>query len=236
MKLYDYGCGQEAKYQLKNGKWCCFKSQNSCPMIRKKLAIAQSKVTVPRGMSGKRHTEEARKAISKAQKENPSRGMLGKRHTEETNRKNSNSQKENPARGMLGKWHTKKARKAMSKGCKLAWLAPGYQRKQKEGRERKPNKPVQFLMELLNRLYPNDWKYVGDYQFFLGGKNPDFMNVNGKKKLIELFGDYWHRNDDPQDRIDHFKQYGFDILVIWERELKDMSMATFKINRFMRRI
>jgi len=23
MKLCDYGCGQEAKYQFKNGKWCC---------------------------------------------------------------------------------------------------------------------------------------------------------------------------------------------------------------------
>ena len=31
MKLCDYGCGQEAKHQLKNGKWCCSKSVNSCP-------------------------------------------------------------------------------------------------------------------------------------------------------------------------------------------------------------
>jgi len=31
MKLCEYGCGQEAKYQLKNGKWCCSKSSNSCP-------------------------------------------------------------------------------------------------------------------------------------------------------------------------------------------------------------
>jgi len=36
--LCDYGCGQEAKYQLKNGKWCCSKSQNSCPKIKNKLS------------------------------------------------------------------------------------------------------------------------------------------------------------------------------------------------------
>lgn len=34
--LCDYGCGQEASYQLKNGKWCCCKRPNSCPVIRKK--------------------------------------------------------------------------------------------------------------------------------------------------------------------------------------------------------
>jgi len=36
MDLCEYGCGQEAKYQLKNGKWCCSKSQNSCARMRKK--------------------------------------------------------------------------------------------------------------------------------------------------------------------------------------------------------
>ena len=37
MKLCEYGCGQEAKYQFKNGKWCCSKSYNSCPFQRKKI-------------------------------------------------------------------------------------------------------------------------------------------------------------------------------------------------------
>jgi len=36
MILCDYGCGQKAKYQFKNGKWCCSKSSNQClKMIRK---------------------------------------------------------------------------------------------------------------------------------------------------------------------------------------------------------
>ena len=36
MKVCDYGCGQEAKYQLKSGKWCCSESYKKCPeMIRK---------------------------------------------------------------------------------------------------------------------------------------------------------------------------------------------------------
>ena len=34
--LCEYGCGNEAKYQLKNGRNICCKSPNSCPVIRKK--------------------------------------------------------------------------------------------------------------------------------------------------------------------------------------------------------
>ena len=40
--ICEYGCGQEAKYQLKNGKWCCSKSQNSCPSLKKKFSKAQA--------------------------------------------------------------------------------------------------------------------------------------------------------------------------------------------------
>ena len=36
MKLCDYGCGNEAHFQLKNGKWCCSKHYTSCPCLRKK--------------------------------------------------------------------------------------------------------------------------------------------------------------------------------------------------------
>jgi hypothetical protein len=31
--ICNYGCGQEAKYQFKNGKWCCSKNHKSCPAI-----------------------------------------------------------------------------------------------------------------------------------------------------------------------------------------------------------
>ena len=34
MNLCNYGCGLEAKHQLKNGKWCCSKTTNSCIEVR----------------------------------------------------------------------------------------------------------------------------------------------------------------------------------------------------------
>ncbi len=76
------------------------------------------------------------------------------------------------------------------------------------------------------------YKYVGNGEVIIGFKNPDFINVNGEKKVIELYGDYWHRNDNPQDRIDHFKKYGFDCLVIWERELKNKDSLLIKLKEF----
>lgn len=35
-KLCDYGCGQLAKYERKNGKWCCSKDYRSCQGVIKK--------------------------------------------------------------------------------------------------------------------------------------------------------------------------------------------------------
>jgi hypothetical protein len=99
----------------------------------------------------------------------------------------------------------------------------------------KPNKPETFLINLLNKMYPGEWKYTGDASFMINGKSPDFTNCNGKKKLIELFGDYWHQGQTPQDRSDVFKPYGYETLVIWEHELKNIERLKFRINKFQRR-
>ena len=65
------------------------------------------------------------------------------------------------------------------------------------------------------------WKFVGDGQLVIGGKIPDFANVNGKKQLIELFGAYWHNVFDIAERKEHFKQYGFQTAIVWDDELKN---------------
>lgn len=35
-------CGQPAKYQLKNGKWCCNSTYQKCPILRKKYVSNRS--------------------------------------------------------------------------------------------------------------------------------------------------------------------------------------------------
>jgi len=97
----------------------------------------------------------------------------------------------------------------------------------------RPNIPEQKVMAILDASYPYEWKYVGNCGLVLGGRIPDFVNVNGKKLLIELFGDYWHRNTNVQERIDYFKQFGFSTLVIWEHELKVPNNVENKIASFL---
>ena len=95
----------------------------------------------------------------------------------------------------------------------------------------RPNKSeikLDTILKSLNLPY----KYVGDRSFLINWKNPDFVNVNGKKKVIELFGDYWHQNDNPQNRIDLFKKYGYECLVIWENELKSLDGLKLKLIKF----
>jgi len=98
-------------------------------------------------------------------------------------------------------------------------------------KKRQPNKKEILLSNLLQELFL-PYRYVGNGQFILGGKCPDFLNVNGQKKLIELFGDFWHKGENPQGRIDYFKQYGFETLVIWECELAKPNELKTKLANF----
>ena len=100
-------------------------------------------------------------------------------------------------------------------------------------RKKRPNKPERKLLGLLDKHFPGDWAYVGDGKLVLGNLTPDFMNVNGEKQLIELYGDYWHRDDDPQERINIFRGFGFSTLVIWERELRDEPAVVERLKAFI---
>jgi len=37
--ICEYGCGQEAKYQLKNRRWCCSENHKQCPSKRREQSI-----------------------------------------------------------------------------------------------------------------------------------------------------------------------------------------------------
>ncbi len=103
---------------------------------------------------------------------------------------------------------------------KLAWKDPVYVAKQMRSRHVKPNKLEKYFEKYLNMLYPNEWKFVGDGQLIINGKCPDFVNINGKKKLIEIYGDYWHLGQDPEERKKEFKLFGWNTLILWEKDVR----------------
>ena len=95
----------------------------------------------------------------------------------------------------------------------------------------KPNGIEQSFIELLGSFHL-PFKYVGNGEVWLGNRNPDFINTNGKKQVIELLGTYWHPLFDGANRIEHYKQYGFDCLAIWEDEFKNPLKLGKKVKVF----
>lgn len=145
----------------------------------------------------------------------------------------------------IGVTHTKETKAKLSKAGKRNWRNPLYKEKQIRAQRLAcsihPNKPETIIMDILESICPGEFKFVGDGQVIIAGKNPDFINVNGHKQIIELFGDYWHGKkarcyeETEKGRIKLFKQYGFDTLIIWERELKTPNNVADRIANFTKR-
>ena len=104
--ICDYGCGQEATHQFKNGKWCCSKYVNQCQNPILKERRIKSKLGSKNGMYNKKHKIKSKQKMSLNQ--------IGKKRSEEFKRKISfaTSGKKNP---FYNKTHTKETRKRISK-------------------------------------------------------------------------------------------------------------------------
>ncbi|GAI66057.1 unnamed protein product, partial [marine sediment metagenome] len=76
----------------------------------------------------------------------------------------------------------------------------------------------------------------------LGGQTPDFVNIDGRKDLIEVFGDYYHSPEVLKARwqgselgkIMIYNSLGWKCLIIWASELTDEQAVISKIKRFVK--
>ncbi len=80
-----------------------------------------------------------------------------------------------------------------------------------------PNKLEKYVLSLVE---PYGYEFVGGGSLWIGGKNPDFVNYEANK-LIEVFGNYWHKPEEEQERVNHFAKYGWRCEVVWESEIKE---------------
>ena len=144
----------------------------------------------------------------------------------------------------IGKKQSLETVKNRSIGMKRYWSDKEKKEKHIKGimkaSQVSPNKQEIKLDEILSSLFPNQYKFVGDGEMIIGGKCPDFINVNGQKKVIELFGDFWHSKEviglpeeqHAKERIECFAQYGYQTLIIWEHELSDKRRLLLKLGNF----
>ena len=99
------------------------------------------------------------------------------------------------------------------------------------------------IFESICEKYNLPFKYTGDGSFWIHNINPDFVECNGKKVAVEIFGDYWHspllRYNIPYQRTYEgrkkiLKKYGWALIVLWESDLKRKDTEAFVLTALKR--
>lgn len=146
------------------------------------------------------------------------------------------------AKSMLGQKRSTKTKEKVRQNTLRQWRDPRMRERLVHAllHMRSPNGQEVELKQLLDTYFPQEWKYVGNGQLIIAGLCPDFVNVNGRKRIIELFGEYWHSKKNPkfkrsygeQHRAKIFADFGYEMLVIWASELKDKEGIIEKIDKW----
>lgn len=182
---------------------------------------------------GRKLSEETKKRLSISHKLHPVRFWLGKKFSKEKVEKNRLSMLkvwDNPIyKAKRKKLFTPEIREKMSlkalERCKnpkviskmkirmkKLWQTNEYREKTIEailkGSLKRPTSLEKDMMKIIDK-HNLPYKYVGDGSFLIGYKNPDFININGEKKLIEVGNVYHHQGNYKQHREAHFKKYGW---------------------------
>lgn len=208
-KIFTLNVGQ-VKYRQFCSKACAYgyrKGKKHSLAWKQKIAVSNL---------GKHHvTEECKRKIGEANKKH----MQDPEHCARL----SSAQKK--------RWQHAERRVELSTVMRERWQNPEYIARVIKAMGVRPTTPEKSVKHICDKYFP-DFKYNGDYSLgvSLGGLVPDFININGKKQVIEVFGDYWHRErgDKPWNyselgRMMAYNSIGYRCLVVWEHELKQLS-------------
>lgn len=116
----------------------------------------------------------------------------------------------------------------ISKASIDSWKRPEYRKKVMHRRTMSGSEQV--FASICNQ-YGFEYKFVGNGKLWIGDKNPDFVHVSDNL-VIEIWGDFFHKGQDPQKRIDHFRKFGYKCIVIWASDLCRFDDIAEKIRRF----
>ena len=119
----------------------------------------------------------------------------------------------------------------ISKAQKRLWQNSDYAKKVLH--RRTPSYPEQIFITLCQE-YQLPFRYVGNGELLIDGKNPDFVGTQDGYKLIEIWGEHWHKGEDPQNRIDFFKSRKYSCLIIKAAELRNQVQVILKVKNFGR--
>lgn len=176
MSLCDYGCRQEGKYQLKNGKWCCSKTYNSCIEVRRK--------------NSKWHEENC------GGENNPMFGRIGDKSPITGSKRPDVAARvgnKHPLFGKVGYWSGKVGPWAGKKNPgQSEYMLNGGATKASSGIIN-PSKPQKKLFDLIRLWFPQARMNYPFLNFSLDVAIPEF------RIWFEYDGFYWHQ-DEERDR------------------------------------
>ena len=157
--------------------------------------------------------------------------FYGKHHTREAIEKNRQKHmgKNNPN---YGKPRPPEVREKIRRSNIEAYKKPEVWKNWLRGTARRPTTPERELIKIIKENhYP--LKYVGDGRLNIGNMCPDFIHLS-EKKVVEVFGNYWHDSSEVDERIRNFKKYGYQCLIIWEKEIyNNRNQVISKLERFL---
>ncbi len=130
----------------------------------------------------------------------------------------------------------KKGHKTWNKGLKgyTAKSGPnkrGWTKEEiKKMLKRNPKSSLEIKFEGIIQKYNLPYKFVGNGEFLIGKKCPDFVNTNGQKIAIEV---YYRRHKElfrgglqnwTQQRQKLFEEYGWDLLFFDEIQVNEKNI------------
>lgn len=144
-----------------------------------------------------------------------------------------------------GKHHTERTKKRISEALK-GDKHPQYRNsdnilKITKNIQKRPTK-IETIFKGICEKNNIPFHYTGDGQLWIGTEkklNPDFIEANGKKICVEIFGEYWHnRLINPgltEDRTmpyrkEHYKIYGWKSIFLWETDLLRNDAEAFVLS------
>ena len=174
---------------------------------------------------------------------------IGKKYPDEVNYKKGAFRRGRTYKEAFGEKRAKeihiKQSKTRTKVNKKLLADPTYVAKMMKTLAHHPNPEELYLDAILQLSFPHEWKFVGDGEFLIERKNPDFININGVKAIIEYNG-FTSKNKDgsvwghtPQRdaaKARFYAKYGFKTLNLYPKDLKNEIKLINKINKFIHMI
>ena len=169
------------------------------------------------------------KVLSNNIKEKISNSLKNKPKSEETKRNMSLARKgkkfsDSHRLNLIKAFQSKEHKEKRSKISKELWKKEGYK-----------EKTIRAQLNLINK-HNLPFKYVGNGQILICYRNPDFIECNGKKLLIETYFSLWHSKDYEEQRNKIFSKYGYKTLFLNENDLESKdwnNICLGKINNFL---